>query len=263
MENPVPVSILLAEIVNSPDIESILNNPVVAKKEKGGNLVQATGLQEGNVKHFDVHFRKQKLHGEWLTYYSNEQLCEEGKFKNNLPDGTWKIWYPDGRLKAIVNYSAEKFNYIKADIRRNHPKDKKYAITRHAALKKNIRPYFKPHFPDKLKEAESLSILSKIHHNTSSDGSSYAPPFNACLHHGSYISYFENGLVRDSGQYVNGLKHDIWHESLDNGLTAFGYYKHGEKHGQWKYYNAEGTLRYTEHFIHGNLKHSHHFRRAH
>jgi antitoxin component YwqK of YwqJK toxin-antitoxin module len=262
IESAIPVSILLAELhVNSPDIESILNNPVVSKKEKRGKLIQATAYQNNDIKHFDVHFKKQQLHGAWQTFYANEQLCEEGKFVNNLPDGEWRIWYPDGKLKAIVHYSAEKFHYIKADIRRNHPKDKKYAITRHAAMRKNIKPYFKPAFPGTPPDTESLSVLKKIYHNTSGDGSNYIPPFSSCLHHGSYISYFENGLVRDSGLYVNGLKHEVWHETINDNLIAFGYYNHGEKHGQWKYYHSDGSLRYSEHYIHGKLKNSHHFRR--
>jgi antitoxin component YwqK of YwqJK toxin-antitoxin module len=261
-ENPIRISVVLGDLhVNSPDVESILNNPVVEKKQKARNLIQATGFQEGKIKHFDIHFRRQQLHGEWNTYYSNEQACESGKFVNNLPDGEWKIWYPDGQLKAIVSYSARKFHYIKADIRRNHPKDKRYQITRYAGMNKNIKSYFQPHFPDKLKGTEKLSILHKIEHNTGNEGDNYIPPFNSCLHHGLYITYFENGLVRDSGHYVNGLKHEIWQETINDDLKSLGFYQHGQKHGQWKYYNASGKLLYTEHYNHGRLRSSHHFKR--
>jgi antitoxin component YwqK of YwqJK toxin-antitoxin module len=262
IEHPGPLAMLLADLhMASPDVESILNNPAINKKQKSGNLVQATSLQEGDKKHFDVHFRKQQLHGLWQTYYSNEQLCDEGTFVKSLPDGEWKMWYPDGRLKVIVNYSAEKFHYIKNDIRRNHPRDKKYQITRLASMNKNIKPYFQPQFPDEPVGTKDLSLLYKIRYNTASDGNSYLPPFKTCLHHGLYISYFENGLVRDSGNYVNGLKHELWRETPDDQTRAIGFYRHGQKDGQWKYYQANGELSFTEIYYQGKLKFTHYFNR--
>ena len=103
-------------------------------------------------------------------------------------------------------------------------------------------------------------MLEKIRQNTSLSGN-YIAPFEHCLHHGAFVNYFESGAVRDSGYYVNGLKHDLWKEgSRDGKESAFGYYRHGVREGQWKFYNPNGELIYTATYINGKKTNVHYFR---
>ena len=245
-----------------PDIESILYNPEVQKNQKSGNKIEATGFRENSGKHFVIHFLKTKLHGEWQSFYDNNQACDSGRFQKNFPDGEWKTWYPNGQLKTVRNYSAKKYHYIKADLRRNHPKDQRYQITRYAQKDYNIGRYFLPVYQNTLL-SPGLPILNKIDFNTSVDAPGYIAPFEQCIHHGIFINYDKNGLVLDSGNYVNGLKHDLWMESTpDRSERAAGYYHHGQRHGQWKYYNADGQLHYTETYQHGKKTSSFFFRKT-
>jgi antitoxin component YwqK of YwqJK toxin-antitoxin module len=38
------------------------------------------------------------LHGEYLSYYTNSQLCEQGQFKRGLKNGKWSYWNSNGTL---------------------------------------------------------------------------------------------------------------------------------------------------------------------
>jgi MORN repeat variant len=42
------------------------------------------------------------LHGEFTSFYSNNELKEFGEFKNGLKSGIWKEWYTNGELKNIT-----------------------------------------------------------------------------------------------------------------------------------------------------------------
>jgi antitoxin component YwqK of YwqJK toxin-antitoxin module len=246
--------------LDMPSIESILYNPGVHKKQKTGKQIQATGFRETNETHFIIHFMNNRLHGEWQSFFSKDQPCDSGRFEKNLPDGEWKTWYANGQLKTVRNYSSKKYHYIKADVKRNHPKDQRYQITRKARSGYNINRYFLPAYESMLIASE-FPILEKIKQNTSEQGTNYYAPFKNCLHHGVFINYRENGHVKDSGYYYNGLKQDLWKESEnDGGDWGFGFYKHGLREGQWKFYNKQQQLVYTATYRNGKKTGVHYFR---
>jgi antitoxin component YwqK of YwqJK toxin-antitoxin module len=229
-----------------PLLESILYNPAVHKKQLSRDIVQAVGYRQTTQAHFIIHFRKEELHGVWQSFYNNNQRCDSGQFTRNLPTGEWKTWYPNGQLKTIRTYNAEKYRYIKNDLQRNHPKDQRYAITRQAG--KNPERHFQPRYERSSGINGPLTMLQKIRHNATANGS-YLAPFSTCLHHGTFVNYHENGSVKDSGHYENGLRHGLWHESVEGStMQAFGLYRHGVRYGQWKYYDAAGRLVYTERY---------------
>ncbi|MEI6947930.1 hypothetical protein V9K67_12100 [Paraflavisolibacter sp. H34] len=247
--------------------ESILENPSVHKKELSRHQVRATGFHFGEGKHFVIHFRKEQLHGPWESFYNNKQRCDSGTLDRGLPDGAWKTWYPNGQLKSEHHYSARKYRYIQADLQRNHPRYQRYALTRQAQQKGDVSAHFKPKYPGAPAAATtaSLTLLQKIQHNTGDRPEGYAAPFDRCVHHGPYVNYDEQGRVKDSGHYTDGLKDGLWTETLADGTThASGLYNHGVRSGQWKFYNAEGKLLYTEQYDRNGKKSTpHHFKRAH
>lgn len=244
---------------DGPVIESILHNPDIEKTQLSGTNIRATGFYNESKTQFVVHFRKQKLHGSWQTYFPNNVPSDSGSFENNLPDGLWKTWYPNGQLKTIRNYSAEKFRYIKNDLLINHPKNQRYIITKLAQQKEDVSKYFEPDYNSEI--ITSMTLLGRIQQNTSNDNNNYIAPFNQSLHHGIFINYDMNGVVKDSGNYVNGLRNGLWKES-DESLAASGFYQHGFRAGQWKFYDASGILLYTELYNkHGERKGIHYFNR--
>jgi antitoxin component YwqK of YwqJK toxin-antitoxin module len=44
------------------------------------------------------------LNGQYVVYYLNHNLLEQGAFKKGLKDGAWKSWNEDGSLKQEANW---------------------------------------------------------------------------------------------------------------------------------------------------------------
>jgi antitoxin component YwqK of YwqJK toxin-antitoxin module len=57
------------------------------------------------------------------------------------------------------------------------------------------------------------------------------------------MNYFENGVVKDSGYYKEGLREGLWvHRSEASQGVWTGMYRHGIRQYEWKYYNPSGKL---------------------
>lgn len=61
---------------------------------KGGLIHEAQGGIAGEL-----------LHDKFIKMYQNNQLAEQGLFKNGLRVGEWKTWHPNGALATTLNYS--------------------------------------------------------------------------------------------------------------------------------------------------------------
>ncbi len=212
--------------------------------------VSATGDTQ-----FVAHYKRNKLKGSWLSWFDNSQVCDSGELKNNIPDGVWKSFYPNGNLRFIRTYDAFKLEKAKQDIRLRQSK----AVTSPIAslARKNLRAAYSFLHPD----YSFHTLASQPHHfsshdnwqslnervasNVEPDATAYVPPFLECLHHGLYMNFYEDGTVKDSGYYNNGLREGIWEEWVEDGtIRAQGFYLQGHKADTWKFYDKQGNLRY-------------------
>lgn len=71
----------------------------------------------GAIHQSQAGFAGQLLHDKFIKMYHNNQLAEQGKFKNGLRIGLWKTWHPNGLLETIQNWSngVKKGNYFRYD----------------------------------------------------------------------------------------------------------------------------------------------------
>lgn len=184
--------------------------------------------------------KNSRLHGQWKSWYPNNAQHESGSLKHGLPNGEWKVWFPNGQLRYVRTYSADKYKRISQEFHRPHPKMPNYGLTnlylkdRKQALRFTRSTY-------SFKENDSQDI--------------HIPVFRNCLHHGVFINYFENGSLRDSGVYKDGLREGVWIESngVENGYST-GFYKKGQKTGTWKVYDKRKNLLKIIHYSNGNSK---------
>ncbi len=69
--------------------------------------------------------------------------------------------------------------------------------------------------------------------------------FTSGIPDGEYLSYFENGLLKEKGYYKNGLKHGNWSAYNEQGqATSSAHFNLGKKDGEWLIWDNEGNLRY-------------------
>ncbi|MBC7946726.1 MAG: hypothetical protein H7Y42_02520 [Chitinophagaceae bacterium] len=193
---------------------------------------------------YSGYIKRNRLHGSWQSWYTNQRLCDSGSFFKGVPTGEWKHWSAGGGLLAIRNYDATKLLRVKDEIRRNHPRYSGYPLTR--IYKKNrvqavhyLRAGYSFSFSDQRKYSYSLQDAVK---NNITPGNSYRPLFDECLHHGLYMNFYSNGLVKDSGYYNNGLREGLWIHKEATGSYVQGAYRNGVRTGDWKRYDTNNRI---------------------
>ena len=214
-------------------------NPPMFQLPASGELKE----QENEDLLLSASVRQHKLHGNWQSYFSPAQKIDEGRLVKGVPDGLWQVWYPNGQLKAVRNYSASLFFSVKQDVDLNHPKISRFAITDRFKKEGNavLKIFYAAYSFSHSVPANANSPVELVKQNRNKE--QYHPPFNNSLHHGLFMNYFENGVVKDSGYYKEGLKDRMWvHRKTANSGLWKGSYKNGVKHKEWKYYNASGKL---------------------
>lgn len=182
------------------------------------------GTINGNHAEKNIRFRsstkKGKLHGEWSSWYEDGLYHDQGLFKNGLPDGEWKVWYSNGRLQYVRHFSADQYIKVQQEWLRPHPK-------------MVLTPLGELHRKDRNAARTQLTWNAIFQPQT--DTEYYYPVFRTGLLHGTYINYYENGALKDSGLYRNGLREGIWITAADNPETyTSGLYRNGKKEGVWK-----------------------------
>ena len=189
--------------------------------------------------------KKQKLQGEWISFYRNSHKLDSGYLHNGVPDGEWKRWDSAGQLMAIRQYDAGKLQQVKEEMRLANPKRTFYVLTslyktdRLQALYA-ISAAYSFSFSEKQHIAQSLQQLVA---GNSSNTNTYIPVFTECLHHGLYMNFFSGGISKDSGYYKNGLKESVWlHRNSPAGNYYIGAYKNGLPIREWKLYDEAGSL---------------------
>lgn len=201
-----------------------------------------------------ANYKNRHLHGSWISWYESGQPCDSGSMVNNIPQGEWKTWFPNGQLRAIRNYDSKKLAYIKNEIRLMHPKRSFYGLTEIAKKdKQEAYSYFDPFnsFNNRSNKnnTQPQTLKHKVDLNTSGQGNMYFPPFPECLQDGLSINYDVNGFLIDSGHYKNGLKEGVWIEwNADRSIRSTGFYRKGSKTDVWKYFNGEGKFLYHRNF---------------
>ncbi|MBX9783607.1 MAG: hypothetical protein K2X48_09970 [Chitinophagaceae bacterium] len=215
--------------------------PVLFAFDREGSIL----IAENNITLLHASVKHKMLHGSWQSRYLNSQLLDSGNIIKGIPDGVWKTWYPGGQLKTLRTYNANLFFSIKNDIELNHPRISRFTVTeRFKKEGRSALQVFQPSYSfntiPKIKPITPVELVKQNNHNPSA----YHPPFNASLHHGLFINYFQNGLAKDSGYYKEGLKEGVWIYRLsENGNWWRGMYQHGLKQKEWKMYNAAGELK--------------------
>lgn len=221
---------------------------------------------ENGTKKFFLVFKKNKLTGDWKSWYSSGMSCDSGRFSGNSPDGTWKGWYPDGSVRYTWNVSASKLSALKDELLRQ-PKIRQFAISqKHVSdavkyyqsdylFKQPVKRH-KVSFRSNLVHSKSYdlnSIEQKVNRNTVEPRNDYVPPFPEMLLHGEYASFYPGGKIREEGVYLNGLREGVWEETTPEGIKKRGSYLHGFKSGEWRTYDQQGKLRQFTQYKNGEV----------
>lgn len=233
-------------------------NSIPESKITATHIASATYHEGTELSDLPAYFFGEKFSGVWVSYYANGNRCDSGYLYNNKPDGLWRSWYPNGQLRMEMQCSAKRLSSAKDEMERlyrpgfspaPHVKEMKQVVMSsgypydkliYRQLYISIQP------PESEEDAKKVQV--NIQSNDKADWFlTDLPPFTECMVHGIYKSWFENGMVKDSGYCDNGIREGVWEEWDESmKMRAVGFYKNGLRWKDWRYYNKEGKLQYIK-----------------
>jgi antitoxin component YwqK of YwqJK toxin-antitoxin module len=198
-----------------------------------------------------------KYKGTWQSHYPNGNPCDSGYLYENMPDGIWKSWYPNGQLRMQIECSSKKLVAAKDEMQRIYkpgyaPNPGSRQLRQMVANsggypsdKLVYRPlFFATHPPDMDNNLREVKVQVQSGDSMNSFTTD-SPPFTECLVHGAYKTWFDNGMLKDSGYCDNGVREGVWAEwDEEEDMRAVGFYKNGMRWKDWRFYNREGKLQY-------------------
>lgn len=195
--------------------------------------------------------------GYWKGYFENKKLRYTGYFKDNKPVGTFKRYYPDGPIRAIMVYNKDGSRAFATLYYQNGTKAAEgvYAGT----LKDSVWNYYS--YYDKTLAGKEKFVKGKKE--------------------GIAVNYYPSGKKSQELEYKNDIKHGVWRQFYDNGsLKILATYSNGKrtgdfvvnypdgkpewkgkyvndvKEGKWINYNPDGSVSSEIEFVKGIAKNS-------
>lgn len=161
----------------------------------------------------EANYYRNRLHGKRTFYYPNKQIKEEAYFTFNVPDSTYKTFAEDGKLLTKGQFDlgspVGRWEYYYAD---GSPKS--------VEVVSNDTIYLMEFWEEQMP-----------HKQTIKNGN------------GKILSYYVDGVVKESYTFQNGLKTGPFEERTANGvLSVAGGFVNGKKDGVWEFYSYNAVL---------------------
>ncbi len=211
------------------------------------NVMMTFSLSAQNT--YDANGKKQ---GKWVKYQNNSKFYE-GQFKDDIPVGEFRYYYPNGDLKIQTIY-AENGRLNRTKIFFDSWKEKVQAEGNYFDKKKDsIWNYYN--------EAEYL-ITIENYKNGQKNGEykvfNQAGQLNLESHYendtiiGESIEYYENGAVFRLINYQNGKRNGVFKLFYTSGnLLSTGNYKQDIRDSIWTSYSENGEIEFLDYYDKG------------
>jgi len=192
--------------------------------------------------------------GHWKkTDPTTKKLIYEGNFKDNLPQGLFKYYYPNDSIKSKMLFIQNgKIGYSTLF----HPNGKMMAYGKYInELKDSTWSFYDEKGLIISKETFLLGKKNGVSVVYFSNGIvSEEYHYKMDLKHGTFKQYFDKNIVKGEGNYVNGLMDGKNTYYFPNGVqVASGFYKNGQKNGPWIYKEQDGKIKEKELYKLGRL----------
>ena len=158
--------------------------------------------------------------GPFEFYNQKSTKVFDGYYINNVQQGVWRYYHKNGRLKD----SGMIKNNQMVNVWKSWDENGKLLVIANYLSQDSI--------PDNLiiqpiASDEKKGLLD-------SDTTVSRP-------HGQWINFYENGQLKDSGNYRNGFREGEWTSWYKNGnIESRGTYHIHEQHGDWEYFYENG-----------------------
>jgi antitoxin component YwqK of YwqJK toxin-antitoxin module len=195
--------------------------------------------------------------GYWKGYFENKKLRYTGYFKDNKPAGTFKRYYPDGGIRAVMIYNPTGTRAFTTLYYQNGTKAAEgvYAGTQKDSVW-NYYSYYEKKLNGKEKfvngKKEGISVIYY-----SSGKKSQELEYKNDIKHGVWRQFYENGSLKILTAYNNGKRTGNFVVNYPDGKPEWkGKYVNDVKEGKWINYNPDGSVYSEIEFENGIAKNS-------
>ena len=207
----------------------------------GEGIVKEDGNRNGPWKDFypdgslksEGNYDNGKQTGEWKFYHSNGKIEQSGKFnKQGKFEGTWKWYFDSGQLLKEENYR----NGLKDGIFTQYDEAGKVIEEGEFVNGNEDGPWFEQigdtfirgSYRDGLRNGMWYNFYLNRNEEKTDSLCYFKGGFIEDNPNGKHIWYWENGKVKDEGNYVNGRKEGEWYKyNFDGTLFMVITYKQG------------------------------------
>ena len=207
-------------------------------------LIAGFGMAQDNLNRLDKNGKKQ---GPWKKY-ENGVLVYEGQFVNDVPQGTFKYYYPNGKLKSVSEFVTgvsrvnvityhENGNVASKGTFINQQKDGQWQYFSEKNVLLSEENY-------KLGKKNGKFVTYSVDGNKLKEEQYTDDQLN-----GECKSYYEKEEIFTVSHYINGKLNGEWVTYYPGAIISQkGVYYNGLRTGAWDTYDSQGQIRVTEEF---------------
>lgn len=203
----------------------------------------------------DAAGRKQ---GPWIKYQSDGTTpLYTGTFKDDIPVGEFRYFYPNGKVKSIVQHESKIRTYVWFYFENEQMMSEgQYIQMQKDSLWKTYNnqgflvstEYYKN---NRLNGEKRIYYLQ----NQLERGElkiAQLDTYKDSVLHGPHSTYFSSGKLKENGRYENGLKVGVWETYHPEGQVATRLkYRKGKAYGYCIAYDENGAEMYRSYWLDG------------
>lgn len=191
--------------------------------------------------------------GLWVDFFDDGKIKSEITYQNNLPNGVYKEYNPDGRLVKVERYEFGKLKAVAKNLdsikltelkveKKYYPDGKLKAVL---VYKDSI------YYGTQLFYDRQGNIRAEIY-NEVGVKTAEGPVDTAKVRYGTWKLYYENGKLQAEGNYKKGKREGKWIFYYDTGEKfEEGNYIDDYPDGEWVWYFKNGNIMVVEHYDEG------------
>ncbi|MBE6463526.1 MAG: toxin-antitoxin system YwqK family antitoxin [Alphaproteobacteria bacterium] len=189
-----------------------------------------------------INYKENIKDGEYVTYYPDGSILTECIYKDNKKNGVCSIYYNSGQLYIKENYKDDFLNGIRSIYYENG--SLKEECTYERGYK--IGLYKSYHDNGKIKEESSFKDGKKFGQSKLFNSEGYLEGIDNYINgllDGTSKRYYKNNSIQVESNYKNNLLDGIFKSYYSNGkIHKEGSYQSGKPVGMFKVYNEQGNL---------------------
>ncbi|NOZ47863.1 MAG: hypothetical protein GXO79_13955 [Chlorobi bacterium] len=209
-------------------------------------LSQNIGQQGDTLLNYtDINGYKQ---GFWQKKYYSGKIKYEGYFKNDKPIGTFKRYYENQKLEAILKYDT---NNDKAYAVLYNKRGHKIASGNYIDKKKDsIWKYFKKDTILLLEENYNHGVRQGLIRKYFENGNVFEETFiYNSIRDSTWKQYYSDGSLKMQCNHIKGVRTGDFVAYYPSGkLEVKGQYENDMKQGKWQFFKEDGSVEKEFHF---------------